>query len=150
MRQTHSSPPPPGFDIVGYLYQVVRQMDEERGQLLCVQSLYRVHDSNGSSFFTESKRKQYLVRTELKSLSHIHVYSYSRSSSCALRHKTTLNSLLYRTLWAESTTRSWGEECAWGQTQCLCLHLHVGMTVKDSPAPTHHPFQLAASSLLCR
>lgn len=57
-------PPPPGFDIVGYLYQVVRQMDEERGQLLCVQSLYRVHDSNGSSFFTESKRKQYLVRTE--------------------------------------------------------------------------------------
>ena len=28
--------------------------------------------------------------------------------------------------------------------------LHVGMTVKDSPAPTHHPFQLAASSLLCR
>ena len=74
-------------------------------------------------------------------------YSDSRSSSCSLRHMATLNSLY--TQWKqlpEAEEKTW----AWEQPQCLCLHVHVCMTVRNSPAPTQHPFQMPASSLLCR
>ena len=54
MRQAHP-PPPTGLVIVGFTYKAVCQINEVRGQLLSVQQISRVHDSNNSFlFFTQS------------------------------------------------------------------------------------------------